>query len=346
MPITQKQIAERLGVSPQAVGFALRGDGTLSQEMRQRVLQMASQMGYDRFSNNEARVLSSQRHGKRAPTGMIAVLQDRDFNGIPLREVPYFTPLLDGIEIEAMQLGLDVLMCPLHQDRMPRLVREEKVDGLIILAWQDQIWEKCRDLEIPKVGLVASGEGDLALEVNDEEGAYLVTKHLLAMGHRKIGVLSIPLSTYLGRTRSAGYRRAMTEAGIDPSEFIINDSLPYVTLDEAAAGAARLLEDHPDVTAIFGLGDMVAIGALQQVQRVGLRVPEDICVVGMDDFSAPYNLSPTLTSVSFAHQKMGRRAVQWLYEITMNGGNKPSKVVREVYPPTLHIRESSSPLRN
>lgn len=346
MPVTQKEIAKRLGVSPQAVGFGLRGDGTLSQEMRQRVLHMASEMGYDKFSNNEARILSSQRHGKKVLTGMIAVLRDRDYNGTPLREIPYFTPMLDGIEIEAMNLGLDVAMCSLHGDELPRIIRNEKVDGLIVMTWQEKILQACHGLNMPKVGLLMPGISDHAIEVDDEEGAYLVTKHLLELGHRCIALLGLSVGTPLGRTRSAGYRRAMLEASISKEEHIVEDTLPYITLEQAALATKNLLEKRPDITAIFGMGDWVAIGAMQQVQRDGIRVPEEMSIVGLDDFSGPYNLSPTLTSVSFDFLSMGHRAVQWLHERSTGQDKDFIRMPTEVFPPTLQVRNSSAPPRS
>ena len=342
MGITQKQLAEELGLSRVWVSRALNNHPGVPLASRQRVQEVAKRFGYDEYSSRDARALSARRHKKTLVNGTIAVLMENDFHGIPLRAAPYFTPLLDGIEEEAARRKLDVLLCSPRGEQVPRLLNEGMVDGVIVVALYESIWRTCRHLQMPLVSLAEPDAAAHCLEQQDEEGAFLLTRHLVELGHRHIALLSLPTSYRAARLRYEGHRRALDEAGLARRE------MPFVTLPAATpeAGYAALdglLGAHPDVTAVFCINDWVAQGVLRRARELKLRVPQDLSVAGFNDFPMNYDVPLALTTVGFDRQEMGRRAVQWQQEETENvvAGTDAGALRREGFAPRLLVREST-----
>ena len=337
-PLTQKQIAEHLGVSRQLVGFALRGEGRMADEVRQQILEVAQRNGYHRYSNSGARTLAARRYGKRAATGMLAVLFEATFDDQPLSEVPFFIPFFAGLETEAIRQGLDLVLCALRPGELPRLVSERQVDGIVSLAAPIETLNALAQLDLPLVSVLYGIEGFPSLQLDNANGARLAARHLIELGHRRIAYLG--LEKGLAAARLSAFRRALDERDLlDETCIVSTDGVP-----SRAVGAqlmTRLLERHRGAdlpfTALACYNDMMAMGAIEVLQTRGLRVPADVSVVGFDDVSLQYSFAPALTSIGFSRQEIGKRAIQRLCQSDDAGGP-------EIFPVELVQRDSTRPL--
>ena len=314
VPLTQKQIAERLGVSRQLVGFALRGEGRMTDEVRGKIVEFARQHGYDPNANREARLMVARRYGKRVACGILAVLFPATFEEQPLSSVPFFMPFFQGLEDEAISRGVDLALCALRPDALPRLVRENQVDGVICLLTPDEPALRIRELGLPVVSIQYEIAGIPSLTIDDRGGSAEATRHLIALGHRRIAYLG--LDNRIGRERLAGFREAMRQGGVAILEKLIDVGLERTTVQAGAVAMRRMLERGAEAgfSAVLCFNDLIAMGAVRALEEDGRRVPVDVSVVGFDDVAPQYGFSPALTSVGFSRREMGRRAVQLLCE--------------------------------
>ena len=335
MTVSQKDIAEAVGVDRSLVAHALRGDERVSEATRARIEEAARRLGYDGASNRDARALASRRYGKRVKTGIIAVLLPPRFMGQSPRAVPFFMPLLDGIEIEAQERDLDVLLVAWHEGRLPRLVSEGGVDG-VICPFTALEAARLQDLQIPIVHVLNPGPGTHDLLPDYRGGTYDATAHLTALGHRRIGFLSLPLNNLAHCERARGYREALGKAGLPGDEnWLLETDSP--TIEAGRAGLKQLLARDASISAVVCFNDLMAMGAIEAAQQMGRRVPDDFSVVGFDDVGEHYDFSPPLTSIFFDRLAMGRRAVQLI-------GAAPREneaVQREIVATKLMVRGST-----
>jgi LacI family transcriptional regulator len=318
MAVTQKQIAQHLGLSQPIVAQALNGHPAVAEGTRQRVRDAARAMGYGAHSNSAARSLIARRHGGRYKTGTIAVLMGSFFEGLPLHDVPFFKPLLRGIECEAVERELDVSFCMSSRNQLPRLVVEQGVDGVLsIYSKTMNILLRERQLRLPALCVGDAAPGEWGLLPDNFEGVRLATQHLIDLGHRRIaylGYLNTDWPEIGDGNRLDGYFQALKDSGIAVANELIDTHLEAPTQEAGAAGMERLLARTRNVTALVCYNDTSALGAIRKAQELGLRVPQDMSVVGFDDTSEEYNFEPRLTTIRFDRVKMGRRAVQLLCE--------------------------------
>lgn len=155
---------------------------------------------------------------------------------------------------------------------------------------------------------ISDKSGSPSVAINDEQAAYDATRHLLRLGHRHIGLLTgDPASIYVAQPRKRGYLRAMTAAGCTP--VTAAGSFFY---ESGAAGADDLLQQEPRLTAIFAMSDEIGAAVVNELQRRGLRVPEDVSVLGPDNSSTSRHVNPPLSTMAQPLEEMGRMAVKKL----------------------------------
>lgn len=354
--LTHRQIAEELGVSRQLVGFALRGEGRMSDEVRQRILDVARISGYDQYSNGAARSMAARRYGKRMKTGLMAVLFAPTFGGRPISSVPFFMPFFDGLENEAIELGIDLMLCPLRPQGLPRLVREGQVDGIVCLVTDKMALEPLLKLDVPLVNiLIAHGRAEEVsqtpiLSMDAQGGGNLATRHLIGLGHSRIAFLGFSGPSEVKKsTKSpnwAGYCDAMRKNGLVVDESLVDTQTTALSVQAGAEALHRLLERRPEggalpFTGLVCANDLLAMGAVRALKEAGLRVPEDVSVVGFDDVSTQYAFEPALTSIRFPREEMGRRAVRLLSEAE---NQNPASLLQtpEVFPFELIERDSTA----
>lgn len=253
---------------------------------------------------------------------------------------------LVGIESGARALGYSVM---LHLVRRPGEVdmpaflstlRSRRVDGVI---WAVPELASQAVLPMPMVFLFMPPQpGRSVVTMDHRTGALKAMQHLLEQGHKKIGLINGPLTWWVARERQSAWQHALQNAGLEaPESRIVFGDWSAVSGEERLK---ELLEREPDLDAVLVSNDQMALGALRTAHRKGLRVPEDLAVVGFDNTPESAEYWPSLTTVDLRHAEIGRTAVEQLVELINkqkeeNAAIEPFTVVLQ---PELVIRESSS----
>ena len=231
---------------------------------------------------------------------------------------PFFASLASAAEEQAARRGYSVILCS-SQNRLEREISyldqlsSRQLDGLLFLTSHGRDAALAELIEasehIVLVDEDVEGTSVPKLLTDNAQGGYLATTHLLSAGHRLIAHIGGPSSLLSARERLAGYQRALSEAGIvaQPSDL----SGPY-TADFGRAAAAHLLTLEPRPTAVFAASDYVAIGMLNHFKSVGIRVPEDISIVGFDDIPFVRLFDPPLSTIRQPIEELGRLGVDML----------------------------------
>jgi LacI family transcriptional regulator len=330
---TLRDIADLAGVSIATVSRVLNDRPDVAPETRQTVLQVVREHGFS--TNRGARGLSSGR------TGMIGLT-------LPLVADAYFGPILSGAAEALYERDLRIVLAPtLHEhDREVSLVERlmrGTTDGAILML-PEESEQELRALQRQGYPFVVVDprepppEGIACVAAMHAAGAKQATEHLLELGHRRIGAITGPPGWYATEERLAGFRGALAAAGIllDPELVVQSDW----RLHWGIQAADQLLSLDEPPTAIFGFNDNVAIGALHAAHRRGLRVPDDISVVGFDDTAQAVIVMPQLTSVRQPLAEMGRMGVSLLTRL-MNG--QRLEAMRIELSTTLVVRDSTAP---
>jgi LacI family transcriptional regulator len=238
---------------------------------------------------------------------------------VSLRD-PFIESMIQSIFEASAQQGYFAMLAMLTADREPdfyhRILRSRHFDGVIMFS---------SDIDDPILPLLSKDGGPMVLigrhpyflnvtwvDVENREGAREAVAHLIGLGHRRIGVINGQLQMEAAQARRDGYKQALLEAGIG----IDNDLMVEGFFSEAAAYQAmsKLLDLYQPPTAIFTASDTMAIGALHAIADRGLRVPDDVALIGYDDLPLAANATPSLTSVHQPIGEMGAHAVRVLIE--------------------------------
>ena len=350
--VTLKDVAKSLGISTAAVSYAYTRPGRTSAALRARILETAKKLGYS-GPDPTARNL---RRGRASALGVVFS------DSLPFAFSDPSTALfLEGVATatEAADLGLLLIPGTLRKIRNPKAVSGAAVDGFIVysIASDDPLLHAIQARHVPAV-LVDSGalEGVPGVGIDDEAAAQEAAEHLLRLGHRHIGVIglnfkvgvisgmarleSLESATYRdARSRLRGYAKAFRKY-----EMVWNDSLRIYqcsdhSIKEGREAARTLLSLSPRPTAILAMSDLLAIGAITEIESMGLHVPSDVSVVGFDDIPAASAVKPQLTTVHQPHVDKGFWAARILIAL-----------VREEEPPNpgllpthLVVRDSTAP---
>lgn len=336
-------------MSRQIVGQALNNHPRVAAATRQKVQSLAAELGYHAQSNREARVLIARRYGQRFPTGLIAALLPTiDSVRLPLRGIPYFTALMDGMELEAAEREIDLILCTLRARGLPHLLRERGVDGVICFSTPSMIIQQIHALGLPLIIPDRYAPGEYCLYPDSARGIAQVCAHLIALGHTRIAHLGLDPEIPDGKLRLLQYRETLRESGLpSPAEWV---EITASTNSHEQTGAAveRLLRRNgalavgarPAFTALVCYNDFVAMGAIRCLRARGLDVPRQVSVTGFDDISPQYEFHPTITSIAFPRLEMGRRAVEIL---CARKPNDPFEPQQELFPAQLVVRDSTAP---
>ncbi len=345
--ITLKDVAEQAGVSTQLVSVVLNGKAQkyrVSQATQERVEEMARQMGYDPESNRSARQMAARKHGKKLPNNVIAVCalpSVRSFH-----EQPFEAPILDGIESAADRFGLDVLLCRLHPEKMPRLITKGEVDGIVMVSGRPNFLDAFRQLNIPVVKTGSSPPGCDTVMAQDREGIYQATSHLIGLGHTQIGFIGHAVEATVGESiliynakeRLAGYLEAMKEADL-PATFITTPPCQGYAGDGAKGFKRLWRESQGSLTAVVCYNDILAMGMIQAAQEMKLSVPGDVSVTGFDNISKHYDATTMVSSVDYDRRQIGIRAVEILMQVRDAGEARTEFVLEKI--PTV-FREGNT----
>jgi LacI family transcriptional regulator len=314
---TIRDVAARAGVSVATVSRVLNENGYVNKETEQRVRRAIQELNYR--PNMVARGLANRK------TGTIAVI-------LPDIKNPFFSELARAVEDTARAGGFTVIFCNCD-DLGPRqksyieVLRQKYIDGIIMasnrLEEEDVLYMNSND--IPLVVLDRGpGNGDCAVfRSKNADGAKLAVRHLLDAGCRKVAHIAGPEELVTARERLRGYREV---AGTFPwfDETLIVPG--HFSVDGGKEAVRRLLARHPDVDGIFAGNDLMAIGALKALQRMGIGVPEQVALCGFDGVEMTEWTEPELTTVAQPIYEMGAEATRYLID-RVRGKAEPKATV-------------------
>jgi LacI family transcriptional regulator len=348
MAVSQKEIANFLGVSQALVGMALNDHPRISAATRERVENAAKQLGYDRDLNSGARQMAAKRHGIRMLNNVIAVCSNP--SSMPMHQQPFETDILNGIESVTDKLGVDVLMCRLRPVRLPRLIEKQEVDGAITVSSSVETLSALKHLDFPVVHLGSAAPGIHSVSAEHYRGTALVTSHLLDLGHRQVAYIGydvkrMPDESVLAdaaKERFRSFCEVMETSGIAVKYAASSLSKSFPEYG-ARAFEALWKQSRHGLTAVVCYNDTLAMGVVQAAQQMGLAVPRDLSVVGFDAVSDRFSFLPFITSAGYDRVLMGRRAVEILLQCRHGNILSPkgkNKFIREVLP--VHFVEGAT----
>ncbi len=331
--VTIVDIARELHISPSTVSRALKGDLRISDATRRMVSELAAKRNY--LPNSVALSLVKSR------TNTIGVI-------IPEIAHHFFSAAISGIEDIAYASGYHVMICQSNESHEREVANTQalissRVDGLIVSvssgSQQFGHFERLHEKGIPLVFFdrICENMATSRVIVDDYEGAYMAVEHLLAVGCRRIAHLAGPPSLLITHNRLKGYLDALRHNNqpIDPQLIVNCDT----TLKNGLAGAKQLLEQtNGEVDGIFAAIDMVAIGAMMAIKEKGLRIPDDIAVLGFANNQYAPLFEPSLTSIEQPAFEMGQTATRlFLRQVADTEAPPVTKVLKT----QLVIRNSS-----
>jgi LacI family transcriptional regulator len=337
---TVKEVAARAGVSTATVSRVLAGNYPVAAATRIKVQRAAQDLDY---------VLNAGARGLRQTTSNTVAFVVADVKG------PFFSLIADGVEQQATAEGRLCLVCTTHNDparelAVINLLRQQRVEAVILVGgtvqspeYTERMVKLAHSLDSEGSRLVLCGRAPLAgdpdipqtvVEYDNEGGAFAMTSYLLSLGHERVALLGVERQSTAGE-RVKGYRRALESRGLafDPDLVV-----PGVHSRESGYEATRqLLSSGRDFTAVFAVTDMIAAGVLKALREAGVRVPEDVSVVGYDDIPLASDLFPALTTVHVPHEQLGRSAVR----LALNREQHPVQHIR--MGTHVMVRDSAGP---
>jgi len=335
MPVTIRDVARRLNLSITTVSRALDGYDDVAAETRQRVIAVAREMGY--IPSHAARQMRRQRTetlGYILPTAL------------PRFADPFFSEFIAGLGDEATLHNFDLLVSTAPPDSAAeqalyrRWVQGRRVDGMVLSRMRLEDW-RAQYLHDAGLPFVASGHSRTSvdfpyIEVDSRSGFAALVAHLVARGHRRIAYIGAPATLTLQADRFAGYRDGLTAAGIafDPA-LVAEGNLTRMSGYQAAQ---RLLALPQPPTAIIGVNDLTAIGAMRAARERGLVVGRDLAVAGFDGTEDAEHAEPPLTTLNQPVYDIARRLVKMLLAVI---AGEPLAERQVVLQPELIVREST-----
>jgi len=305
MAVTIKDVAERAGVSIATVSNVINGSRFVSQALADKVNTAVEELGY--YPNPLGRAL---RKGRSFTVALV----------LPDRSNPFFAQLARGAEEQTRRREYSLVTSntdedPNRESFYLNSLLKRKVDGLIVAPTFEgrETLRPLIDRGIPLVIVDRCIEGIQVDEVfsDNKAGAYEATEHLIALGHRRIGLLTGVPGISPIEDRISGYRRALEEHGLPIDEALIADGCSQI--EEGAASTKALLAQR-SITAIFSTNNMMTLGALQCFKRLGIQCPSDVSLVGFDDSEWASAFTPSLTVVAQQSYEMGYTAGGLLFE--------------------------------
>jgi DNA-binding LacI/PurR family transcriptional regulator len=330
--IRLKDIALHSGVSVMTVSKALRDAPDVSAATKTRIKLLAQQMGY---------VPDSSAQGLRTRTTKLFGLVFSSLTN------PIYSRIVLALEERAHELGYDILLAhtlnvPEREESCIRRFLSRRVDGLFVapvyrIGADARIYQELAARRVPTVLLGHPApfcNQFVSIESDDLLGSYAATQHLLQLGHKRIAFLTGPNATPWTDERLEGYRRALREAGIEPDDKLLFQA--GRTIEDGAKAALQMLNETCDATAVLAVNDIVAVGAAETLLSQGVRIPEDISVVGFGNVLMGEHFRVPLTTLRQPKFRLGSAAMDAMQ--TLLKGQRPES---RRLPAELIIRSST-----
>ena len=332
-PPTLDEVASLAGVSRATASRAINGGSRVSPEALSAVQEAVATLGY--VPNRAARSLVTRRTDSVAM--VVPEPDERVFSD------PFFSHWLRGVSaaLDPTDIQLVLLLARPGDpgERTMRYLRNRHVDGALVVSHHrdDGITEEIAELGLPCVfgGRPWTGAERLSyVDVDNRAGGRMATDVLVERGCTRIATVTGPPDMTAAVDRLEGWRDALRKAGLSDERVVHGD----FTVESGADATRQLLKDHPDVDGIFVASDLMASGALSVLAGRGLRVPEDVAVVGYDDLGVAERTDPPLTTIRQSTTQMAERATALLLEQL---GRPAAPVKHEILAPELVRRASA-----
>lgn len=329
--VTTVEVARAAGVSVATVSRFLSGATPVSPAKREAIEAAIARLDFK--PNLLARSL---KRGRSMTVGVLT----QDVNS------PFFTETVLGVESALQGSGYEPLVGSVHwnpaeeADRIRRLIARQ-VDGVIVLVGSlddAQLLKLAEDVPIVLTGRALQSDRAWGLRLDNEAGGYLATRHLLELGHREIAHIQGPAHSMDTVERVAGWRRALQEFGLRPDKHLLVQGNFSETGGLLAMN--RLLDSGRSFSAVFAANDQTAYGARLALYRRGVRVPDDVSLIGLDDLPASVFTTPPLTTVRQPMFEVGQLAARALLQL-MDG----QPVTVQVPQLSLVVRETTARVR-
>lgn len=338
--VTIKDVAYAAGVSTQTVSRVINNVSYVSEGTRKRVETVVEEMGY------------------RPSTLARSLIQQRSYTlGIVTYGLKYIGPshTLNGIADRADELGYMLLMKEIDNfedestDEVLNSLLARQVDGILwavpeIGNNRDWLTDHLASVPVPVLFLTMEPRAGISSVATDNyKGAVMATEHLLVCGRKHIGHISGPLDWWEAKERKRGWRETLQKGGMDASEACCAEGNWSSASGEQAF--LQLLQTFPDLDAVFVANDQMALSLLREAHRRGIKVPEQLAVVGFDGIAESAFFYPALTTVSQNPQVLGEQAIQSIVEmLRARQENLPVEAQSWFIQPALIVRESTPPV--
>ncbi|MBN8192246.1 LacI family DNA-binding transcriptional regulator [Bacillus sp. NTK074B] len=330
--VTIYDLAKRTGFSSTTVSKALNNYTDVSQKTKKKILDAAAEMGY--LPNAHAQSLSTKK------SWTIGVMFAED-NEVGLKH-PFFSALIESFRKYVEREGYDLIFASRNLRNRDTSYLEHflyrAVDGIVVIC-SDPSDPQVQDMinsHVPIVVIDMSNQNCSVVYSDNVEGGRLAVSHLYSLGHTRIAHISGDPSIDAGAQRIKGFTKGMEELNLPIHQgYLVNGGM--FSIEEGKAAMETLLELDMVPTAVFVAGDHMAIGAMEAIKEQGLRIPEDISIIGYDDIEMSSYLTPKLTTVRQDTDRIGARAGHLLMKQIIQ---KKKLLTTEVIPVELMIRES------
>jgi len=335
--MTMKDVAQEARVSIKTVSRVVNNEPYVREEVRRKVWNTIEKLNYK--VAEEGRKLASLKTSSRPSTNNIGCVLFRKYK----YEDPFFTELLEEIDKALLEFRFHHYFTHTLQELeeealFHRMINPQAVDGCILIAIVDQ--EKILRIKkhLPNTILLCGHpQGDYLTCVYPDhaQGGYEATMYLISLGHRRIACVNSYPTGWYSQFNFWGYKKALQEAGIAYKQELVGEGKYEV--EEARKATHSLLCLNPPPTAIFAVSDPMAMGVYKAVYEKGMKIPEDISIVGSDDNRPSLYLHPSLTTVRIPKEEMARETVRILREEIEGKRKTPTKII---FPVNLVKRDS------
>ena len=328
--VTILDVAYLAGVSYQTVSRVINNNPNVSTATRQLVQEIITETGY-----RPSHIARSLVTARTATIGLV----------VPDISNPFFSAIARGAEQMTSEHGYSILLCNTGEDasreiEVLNLLHERYVDGVIVCGSRQKDAPLKKALSQFRAAVLVNrrlkGGSIPTVLVDDALGGAMITQHLLQLGHKAIGFVAGPKTSYSGRQRLRGYKQAHAGADIEPRPGWVQHCLPTTAAGDEATNL--LLNANPELSALFCYNDLVALGALRQCATLGHHVPTDIAVTGFDDIMLAGVVSPALTTCHVPSVEIGSRAATMLLDCIDDEIDRCDEIVIK---PELVIRDST-----
>lgn len=336
MPPTIKDVAKKANVSTATVSLVIHNHKRISQNTKRKVLKTISELQYRPSRVARGLVLKQTRN--------IGFLLTHDHF---LRTEPFYTHIFLGTEFEARDHEYYILLNtisnkPEECDSLPRFVLENNVDGIIIAGKVPiEIVNCLENYNYPLVFVdyyPSNGEHSAVL-IDNVNGAIQATEHLIKYGHQHIGFIGGDISHPSISDRLQGYKLALGKNRMQFEDRFAVTTESSTSRADGYHAMSQLLQNSPEITAVFASNDAMAIGAMQYIKEHGKKIPDDISIIGFDDVNADLLTDPPLSSMRVPKIELGTESMRLMIEILKNNITKTKKIL---IPVKLIARESTS----